>query len=295
MIGKEIKNKAGEEKEVRKIANFLEDIYVRDPDDENDAAIVNNCLLSEQYIIVCDRSNCTVKLVDTKCREVVDSRPTYNPPNAVTKINDTEIAVVQPTDEYENSIIQFLFLTRSNRLVFKKRKIFTEMYCSDIFYIPDGRLIISMSFEDNGKVQILNMNGEILTNIEMMDKHSCSWFRRPNYITLNRGANRAYVSDWYNDSITEIDLYYQDAKILPICAWHPGGITTDNDGCIYVCEIGDNSVYVFHPDEQWMHALLDGVSGKLQLQCLCYSDTEKKLYVAQGWNVIKVYKLAEAK
>lgn len=66
MFGKEIKNKAGEEKKARKIANFLEDIYVRDPDDENDVAIFDICLLSEQYIIVCDRSNCTVKLVDKK-------------------------------------------------------------------------------------------------------------------------------------------------------------------------------------------------------------------------------------
>lgn len=285
-----------ETKDQRKVAAPMKKIYIRHHSDTSDCFIVSCCLLSERYLIACDKYNRSIKLIDTLNCQLVSFRRVKTFPDAATRITDTEIAMAQPFDKNEQkSIIQFLDLTNANKLEFQRRYILTEMRCMDIKHISDGRLIVALSENHMGKIQILSHTGTVLSNFEPEYKDGYV-FKCPFYLALQPGSDTVYVSDWYKDSIIEIDIVNQSNRVLDHRFWHPEGITTDNEGNIYVCESGMKRICVFHPKLSEPEVLIDADShsdsGKPA--SICYSVTDRKLYVGQdGLNFMKVYRITD--
>ncbi|XP_053385012.1 uncharacterized protein LOC128550288 [Mercenaria mercenaria] len=288
-------DRENDDKEPMKVACHLDDIDISTAGDMNDCDIIDCCLLTEQYLIACDQGNRSLKLVDTKSKNLVYVRPVITRPWAVTKIDNTQIAMVRGHNNGESrNIIQFLTVTNAKTLVFQKRYILTEMYCYNIAYINDGRLVVSMAADHEGKLQILSLSGEVLANIEYDDEGN-KLFSRPDCIALDVTGTHLYVSDWYNDSITEIDIDNQVNWTFAHRFWHPAGITTDKEGFVYVCEGGTGRVHVFHPNDSGVFVLLDKQSANSNPLSICFSLTENKLYLGHnGLNCIQVYKITNS-
>jgi DNA-binding beta-propeller fold protein YncE len=144
-----------------------------------------------------------------------------------------------------------------------------------------------------GKVQIVDMTGHVLADIENNTKGE-KLFKCPNYLTINSYGTVLYVSDWYRDCISAINLENLAVKELRHRFWHPEGITTDKEGLLYICECGTNRIHVFHPEDNISppDVLLEDTSANWQPLAVCYSLSDRKLYVSQyGLDFIKVYEI----
>ncbi|XP_053385011.1 uncharacterized protein LOC123536139 isoform X2 [Mercenaria mercenaria] len=284
-----------DDKKPVKVACPLDDINLKSTDDLKDCYLIDCCLLSEQYLIACDKRNLSLKLVDTKSKTLVYVRPVRTDLMSVTKINDTQIAIDRLYEKDESRcIIQFLTVTKSKTLVFQKRYILTEMLCYGIAYINDDRLVISMKNNYKGKLQILSLSGNVLANIEYNDKGD-RLFSYPRWIALDAKGKHLYVSDCSDDSITDIDIENQENRKFAHRFWHPTGITTDREGFIYVCEGGTGRVHVYHPDDSGTYVLLDKQSANWNPLSICFSFTNNRLYLSlDGQNCIQVYKITNS-
>ncbi|XP_060557099.1 uncharacterized protein LOC132717619 [Ruditapes philippinarum] len=278
----------------RKVARFVCDINVSSLFDNGSCHIGDCCLLSEQYLIACDKTNSSVKLIDTKIGKVIYVRRIRTVPEAAAKVTDTEFALVHPCDnDKEKSIIQFLTVTDSRSLEFQTGFMITQMYCTNIVYHDNDTFIISMWANHQGKVQIVDMTGHVLADIENNTKGE-KLFKCPNYLTINSDGTMLYVSDWYRNCITAINLENRAVKELRHRFWHPEGISTDKEGLLYICENGTNRIHVFHPEDNISppDVLLEDTSANWQPLAVCYSLSDRKLYVSQyGLNFIKVYEI----
>ncbi|XP_045174914.2 uncharacterized protein LOC123536139 isoform X1 [Mercenaria mercenaria] len=299
-MSRHIKSKEMSPKEQQKIAYPMKDINVRAEGDEKDCYIIDFCMLSDQYLIACDKNNSSLKLIDTRNNKLEYVRSVKSKPESVTKINDSEIAMAQCFDrDSVRSKIQFLNLTKAKTLAFQRRYILTQMFCYTVVYINDGRLIISMSQDHKGKIQILNMKGKVLANIEVNGEGN-KIFKSPWCISLDSKAKCAYVTDWCEDSIFEIDLGTKATRKIAYF-WHPEGITTDKDGFIYVIASGTNRIHCFHPKNGFanahgtkLHVMSENFSANSQQSGILYSATDNKLYVGYfGHDSIKVYRISD--
>ncbi|XP_060557093.1 uncharacterized protein LOC132717615 [Ruditapes philippinarum] len=283
-------------KGIKKTANFVEDIIVKDICDEEDCCICDLCKLSEQYLVLSDRSNCCLKLVNLKSKNLLDRLALKRTPEGVTKITDSRIAMVQLYEKNEKnesrSIIQFLKLTNAKQLVFMKRFILTEMYCADIAYIGDEKLVIAMTADYHGKLQIMDFSGRVIRTFDIDEKGE-SPFQCPYYLNTDIMGNQFYVTDWLNDNIYKMDIDFSYGYSYSPRIWHPLGITTDKDGFIYVCESGTGSIHVYHTDDT------KNTDKQVLLkfddfcpQALLYSASLSKLYVSfDGADRLKVYNI----
>lgn len=118
--------------------------------DTEECSIVDCCILGQQYMVACDQNNSSVKLLDLESLSGVDVRPVRTAPKPVTKINDKEIALVR--GQGYKSIIHFLTLKQSRKLVFQKnRVIHTRMFCTDIVFYQNSLIVSLHENENNGK------------------------------------------------------------------------------------------------------------------------------------------------
>ncbi|XP_060557073.1 uncharacterized protein LOC132717599 [Ruditapes philippinarum] len=193
-------------KEREKTACFIEDINVKDSFDQRDYFISHLCVLSEQYLVMSDHNNCCLKLVNLKSKMLFDRLSLKSSPDAVTKILDSEIAIVRSYENDENrSIIQFLKLTNAKQLVFKKRYILTGMRCSDIACIGEEKLLIAMTANYHGKLQIRNLTEQGIQTIDKDDngKYLCNC---PCHLHVDKTEKSFYVTDWLRDKFYKVDI-----------------------------------------------------------------------------------------
>jgi hypothetical protein len=79
----------------------LNDINVKADGGKKTCNIIDCCHLSEQHLVLCDKSNCSLKFIDVKCNQLVYKRSVGLAPKSVTKVDDHQIACAQPYDLLE--------------------------------------------------------------------------------------------------------------------------------------------------------------------------------------------------
>ena len=282
------------EEDVTKTASHIKDINIKGGNDVKDCFVTDSFLFSDEYLVVCDKSNKAIKLVNIKS-EKVKHKSLWTVPESLARIDNSQFALVR---QYENdedtSIIQFLTINEAKQLVFQKRKILTEMYCYAIASYQQKELIIAMSKSHEGKIQILSFNGKILANLELDTNGDKKIFRCPFSITVDEDEEVAYVSDWYKDVIVTVDLDDHTCTKLSTKVWHPRGVAIDEDDFIYIVESGTNSIQYIDTEDK-KHVLIEGKSEDLRPCCITYCIKEKRLYVGQKkLNCIKVYQIDDS-
>lgn len=272
----------------RKVATPIADINVKADCDTDDCFITDCCILDQQYMVACDQNNCSVKLLDLESLSVVYVRSVRTTPEAATKINDREIALVR--GQLSRSIIEFLSLTLSRTLIFRqKRAIHTEMYCTDIVFYQNSLIVSMHEYENKGKIQILSMRGKILFSLEQ-DETGGQLFNFPDYLAIDLIRKRVYVSDC-GGRITQTQNDNMEISQV-MHAWNPQGITVDEDGLVYICEMGTECVQAFDFDNERTYVLIKNDSPSWNPRSVCYNKLDSKLYVGQrNSNYMKVYKV----
>jgi hypothetical protein len=240
--------------------------------------ITGMTLLTPDLLIITDYFNNAVKMVDTSSQSVSDQQQLDAGPQDITRFTSSELAVILP----DIQTIQFISIS-SNKLI-KKHTIKVGGECRSISCYQ-GKLVVSL--RSPAKLQILDMNGTILTTTD-----GKNIFKDPWYITCNRSS--IYVSDCDMKTITKLN--WQGEVIGSYSAMgYPTGMSLSDDGTVFVCDNGN--------------CVIEEISGncstgKVVLQDLkrpwtvCWCGKTKKLYYScYAWgekygNYLHIYNLS---
>ncbi|XP_045215515.2 uncharacterized protein LOC123565791 [Mercenaria mercenaria] len=199
-------------------------ICVKTSKDKHTCFITGMTLLTP-YLIITDQINNAVKMVDTLSQSVTDQLQLDTQPSKVTSVTSTELAVTLP----EKQNIQFISVS-SNKLK-KKQTLKVDGQCYGISCC-NGKLVVSFKMPE--KLQILDINGTILTTVTGGDI-----FSSPLYVTTN--TNFVYVSGWNMKTITRLN--WQGEVISSYGGLTgPVYITLSDDGTIFVCDKKRNAI-----------------------------------------------------
>jgi hypothetical protein len=138
-------------------------------------------------------------------------------------------------------------------------------YCHGISCYQ-GKLVVSFY---NPTVQILDMNGTILTTID-----GKNIFKYPSFITCNRSS--IYVSDWGMKTVTRLNW---QGDVIGTCSYsgmsEPKGMSLSDDGTVFVCDNLRNVIEEISGDCSTGKVVLQDRKNPL---AVCWCGETKKLY-----------------
>jgi hypothetical protein len=234
------------------------DICVKTSKDRSKCCITGMTLVTPDLLIITDFYNNAVKMVDISSQSVSDQLQLDDKPWDITTVTSNELAVTLPNIQ----TIQFISIS-SNKLIMK-HTVNVDGKCDGISCHQD-KLVVS--FVNPAKLQILDMNGTILTTID-----GKNIFKYPDNITSNRSS--IYVSDSGMKTVTRLN--WQGDVIGSYSGMSgPTGMSLSDDGTVFVCD--------------WVRHVIEEISGdcstgKVVLQDLkkpwavCWCGETKKLY-----------------
>ena len=234
-------------------------INVKMSKDKDECQITGMILLSPDVLIIADQGNRSVKLIDTNHQSVADHLIFDSRPRDITKVYSSEMAVTFPFLQ----TVQFIS-TSSSKLT-KKRMIVVDGDCHGISCHQD-KLVVS--FYNPPKLQILDLNGNILTTIK--GKHDV--LKNPLHVTCDRKS--IFVSDWGMKSLMvltwqgEVTGRYGNME-------YPSGLAMTDKGTILVCDNERNVIEEISKDCSSGNVLLEGLKSPY---VVCWCAETKKVY-----------------
>ncbi|XP_060564058.1 uncharacterized protein LOC132723371 [Ruditapes philippinarum] len=255
------------------------DICVKTSEDkETMCGISGITSLSSDTLVIADYHNMAVKMVDTSSQSVSDQLQLDGKPWDITRLTFTELAVTLPFIQ----TIQFISIS-SNKLK-KRHAVKVGGDCHGISCYQ-GKLVVS--FVNPAKLQILDMNGYLLTTID-----GKNIFKNPYYVTSN--SNAIYVSDVNMNILTKINWH---CKVIGSYSrtGKPRGMALSEDGTVFVCDKERNVIE---------EILEDCSTGKVVLKtakspyAVCWCGETQKLYYScyaedeKVNNFLHIYKLS---
>ncbi|XP_060578593.1 uncharacterized protein LOC132735634 [Ruditapes philippinarum] len=238
-----------------------------------DCYITGMTLLTPDLLIITDYRNKAVKMVDTSSKSVYDQLQLDAEPWDITRVTSTELVVSLP----DIQTIQFITIS-SNKLI-KKHTVKVDGDCRGISCYQD-KLVVA--YWNPAKLQILDMNGTILTTIDGI-------FSYPSGVISNRSS--IYVSDmkavtrlnWQGDVIGS----YSGVR-------YPSGMSLSDDGTVFVCDTGRTVIEEISGDCSTGKVVLLDQRQRIKSNAVCWCEKTKKLYYtchAQD-NFLHMYKLS---
>jgi hypothetical protein len=252
-------------------------ICVKTSKDKSMCCITGMTLLTPDLLIITDQDNNAVKMVDTGSQSVSDQLKLDDWPWDITTVTSTELAVTLPVMQK----IQLISIS-SNKL--KKRH--TVKVVGDCRGIScyQGKLIVS--FYNPAKLQILDMNGTILTTIDGKNIFEIPWF-----ITCNRSS--IYVSDCGMKTVTRLN--WQGNVIGSYSGMSKSrGMSLSDDGTVFVCDKERNVIEEISGDCSTGKVVLENLNDPFTV---CWSGETKKLCFScfsanEMDNFLYIYKLS---
>jgi hypothetical protein len=217
-------------------------------------------LLTPDILIISDRENKAVKLVDISYKYVSDQLQLDDEPCDITTVTSTDLAVTLP----DKQTIQLISIS-SNELI-KRHTIKVDGQCHGISCYQ-GKLVVS--FLNPAKLQILDINGTILTRID-----GKNIFKYPHYVTCNRSS--IYVSDRHMKTITILN--WQGDVIGSYSGISaPRGMSLSDDGTVFVCDWERNVIEEISGDCSTGKVVMQDLKSPL---AVCWCRKTKKLYTS---------------
>ncbi|XP_060569207.1 uncharacterized protein LOC132727656 [Ruditapes philippinarum] len=240
------------------------EICVKTSKDRTRCCITGMTLLTPDLLIITDYNNNALKMVDTSSQSVYDQLQLESEPWNITTVTSTDLAVTI----YDRQTIQFISIS-SNKLI-KEHTVKVSRDCYGISCYQ-GKLVVS--FVDPAKLQILDMNGTILTTID-----GKNIFKDPLYITSNRSS--IYVSDSGMKAVTRLN--WQGEVIGSYSGIsNPAGMSLSDDGTVFVCDNKRNVIEEISGDCSRGKVVLKNLKNPY---AICWCEETKKLYYSGGEN-----------
>ncbi|XP_060554335.1 uncharacterized protein LOC132715361 [Ruditapes philippinarum] len=249
------------------------EICVKTSKDKCSYWITGMTLLTPDLLIITDRDNKAVKMVDISRQCVSDQLQLDNMPWDITTVTSTELAVTLP-----NKHTILLISVSSNKLI-KKHTMKVNGQCHGISCYQ-GKLVVTFRYP--AKLQILDKNATILTTID-----GKILFKVPLHVTCNKSS--IYVSDFGMKSVTRLN-WQGDVIGSYSCTGEPRGISLSNHCTVFMSDLNRNVIEEISEDCSTGKVVLQNV---INPYAVCLSEETKKMYFSCINNVfLYIYKLS---
>ena len=182
-----------------------------------------DCILTRMVVVSCDEfllvdnNNRTLKILNVNENKITSTFTTDDDPWDITTIDAGTFAVTITKGE-----IVIINVTK------KISKSHSIKNCGGIDY-RNG--ILAVSFDNLASVQLLDMKGTILQEIDISARCSDPW-----YIVLSNDSNSFVISDYYNDTLYEFSIDGNlNGKITSDDMISPRGLARTGEGTVIVC------------------------------------------------------------
>ena len=233
-------------------------IYLKVSEDKNLCQIFGMILLNPNVLILTDKGNKSVKLIDTSSQMVIDHLSLDSRPGDITKVTSAEFAVTFP-----NGHAVGFFTMKSNRII-RKYTIGVDGECHAISCYIDKLVVL---FYNPPKLQILDLLGNVQTTVKGENILS------PQNVTSN--SRSIFVSDWGLKSVTILNWQGEVISTYDSMGL-PSGLAVSGDGTFFVCDSERNAIEEIAEDGSSGKVLLKGVKTP-SIVCWC-ADTKKLYY-----------------
>jgi hypothetical protein len=257
----------------KKLLTLDKEIFANTENDQGTPYVVGVTLMHQYFLIVADRPNCTIKVIDLRKQIVISELKLEKTAWSLAKINEDKIAVgIQPG-------IQILSISKSG-ILNKEHTISTKMTCFAIVH-SNGKFIVA----EGSFVEILDMDGTVLRTIQT-DSNSKQLFTSCYGIAISKNHKTIYVSDYGKESVTcftlegQLITIYRDKDLIK-----PWGVTADNEDNVYVCStgLGNNCIHRLSNECNQLQVFPD-----VKVQCAFH--TNNQLFVGSHTSV-RIYNL----
>ncbi|XP_060603946.1 E3 ubiquitin-protein ligase TRIM71-like [Ruditapes philippinarum] len=254
-------------------------ICVKTSKDKSSCFITGMTLLTSDLLIISDRDNNAIKMVDTSSQYVFDQLQLDDRPWDITTVTSTKLAVTLP----DIQTIQFISIS-SNQLK-KKHTVKVDGQCYGI-NCYQGKLVVS--FRTPAKLQVFDMNGTLLTTIDGKNIFEC-----PDNITCNKSS--IHVSDRDMNTVTKLN-WQGDVLGCYSGMSYPTGMSLSDDGTVFVCDMWRNVIEEISGDCSTGQVVLHDLETP---RAVCWCKETKKLYYScdtisgDTYNIfLHIYKLS---
>ncbi|XP_060577866.1 uncharacterized protein LOC132734977 [Ruditapes philippinarum] len=235
-------------------------------------------LLTPDLLIITDYNNKAVKMVDTSNQSWSDQLQVDDAPLDITHVTSTDFAVTIP-DKQTIKLISISSNTLKTKLTVKVGGDCHGIGCYQ------GTLVVS--YLRPAKLQILDMNGTVLTTIV-----GENIFQYPCYITCNRSS--IYLSDCGMRTVTRLN-WQGDVIGSNSGMSDPRRMSLSDDGTVFVCDWALNVIKEVAGDCSAGKVLLEKLNQPSTV-CLC-GETKKLYYSCRSFyetidNFLYIYKLS---
>lgn len=277
-----IVGKGEKEQDLQK--RVAQEINVKAENELLDCAIWNICLYPENFLIVCDGRNCSIKSIDLRTNKIISVMPINNP-ICVSKVSNNKLVVAC----INVSELSFMSLSLSGTINNLHQKIETEMPCWDVV-CNDNHFIVTMfqtRSSSPGKIQELDKDGVVLRSIQ------CNFMGkmfRISKMTLSLDGRSLFMVDLMKDAVIKMTVdgklvaTYENENLTQVY-----GLTASREGSVYVCDSGSYQIHKLSADCSQSEVQFNKSHGLWRPICITCSANYDKLYVGEAHqNTIKV-------
>ena len=250
----------------------LSQLFVRDKSDEFKSNIYGMDIRNG-VLLIADFENKALKIV-TLDNRLHTTMPFSNYPYDVAFINNTT-GVITTGDQ----TIHFLDMTNPlNPSIQRSTKLGFDV--AGLTVLGDNLIIVS--WDEPPSIKMIDMEGNVAWCTDK-DVKGKKLFEYPRSVTTTviDGETRVIICEEHKDALILLDAKTGNfIKRIHVKGKAPHGLSTDDDGNIYVCYSGSDEIGVWSADLKRCRILLTDKQLQTSPQAVCFNSTTNELIVA---------------
>ena len=261
-------------------------LNVRLGSDNRESWITGCCFMPSSDLVLCDRYNSKLKLLDRTFKGK-DSLSLNVNPWSLSVIDDSNVIVTLPNSK-QLQYVQLVPHMKAGRVIQLDKK------CWDVAVAGNEIYVSCHNGPGEGEVQVLDLSGNLKRKLGL-NKDGSYQFQRPNYLTVSTTGKKIFVSDEKTSIIScmtpdgNIVNQYKDGDLR--C---PEAFFVDAGDNIFVCCCGSHNVQVITSDGRKYGALISGDDGIRYPNSIAFREADNMLVVGCYYgNNIFCYKLSQ--
>ena len=259
-------------------------VNVKVPSDARDARITGSAFLPSGQLILCDRKNNKLKLLDENLH-MKESIDVPGEPWDVAPVNQHQVIVTFPWQHY----VQFIQVTPSLALC---HTVDLGMECRGVAVSRES-IYISFSESGEGKIGIYDLTGKKKRIIGPYNgKDGKVLINYPEYIAVSNDekifvSGRSFTPTVYCLESSGNVLYTVSNPLFKDCS----GISVDENKNLLVCDIGSHKVFLITKDGKEVREFLTEKDGVCRPDTVSFRRSAGTLVVGGWHNNILVFTL----
>lgn len=251
--------------------NYIEDINLSQPNDTL-CYITDLVQINKDTIILVDRNNTCIKVVDVQKKTVLSVFRLCNRPFGIAMVSSNLVVVTIPAAKK----IQFLQPTFTGKLTEK----YTLEVGGECIAIDCRDNLLALTYTNPSKAEIITLTGTVLHTIKANN------IQTPSYIVFGYEPRTVFISNYHKGNVRKYNFNgYVLGEYRDIYMSNPAGLVLTKDGNVIICSAGErHSVHIVKASDctNIKYILGHDVHNIESPRCVLLCEDTSRLYLCNG-------------